>query len=512
MNTPVPHAIYRSRLIWLTAVLWLGFGLRLYRLDGQSLWWDEMATVARAAIPLQEMFADLLRIRNHMPLYFLVIRLWAMLGYGAFIMRYFSLIWGVLSLPLIYQVGRLLGSKTVGFLAMLLLAVSPFHIWYSQEARMYTFLAFTLLLAHWFLLRTFPHPSLYNWVGYALAMLIALYTHYLAALILIAHYAFFAWHYRRLRSHFRSWLAAAGSVGLLFGLWFGYMMLTGGFRDAPISWIPPATWVDPILTLLAFSAGPSINPAKGIVFLPLIFMAMGMGVCLARYGRLPAIDVGKQDIAQLQPYFFARLLFFWLTIPLLLLLLISLDLPVTQKRSIYMDRYLIIILPALLLLAAWGFALLTEQKRVWWLLPLTYGAIVLFAAASLNNMYHNPHYARTDWRAAIAQLETLWQAGDTLVIDPSQILPLAYYATRDNTEPIVVADVTEMNRELFTTAQRIWVMEIFENVDQHGFPQKRNQQLANERLAYHDWLANRFPIVQEWEYTGIRLTLFDAIP
>lgn len=499
-------------MVWLILLLWLGFGLRLYQLNGQSLWWDELATVARTAIPLGEMFDDLLTIRNHMPLYFLTIRLWATMGRSEFIMRYFSLIWGILSLPLIYQVGRCIGGKRVGIMAALFLAISPFHIWYSQEARMYTFLMFFVLLAHWFLLRAFYNTALYNWFGYGLAMLIALYTHYMAALILIVHYAFFSWHYRRLRLSFHYWLMAAGGAGLLFTLWLGFMMLTGGFRNAPISWIPPATWVDPFLTLLAFSAGPSINPAQGIVFLPLALMIMGIVVCLRRYGRIPAADGDAQDGGWLRPYFFARLLFLWLVIPLLLLLLISIDLPIPEKRSIYMDRYLIIVLPPFLLLAVWGLTLLMAQKRGRWLVGMAYGLIFFFTLISLNNMYHNPHYARTDWRTAVNQMEMSWQEHDRLIVEPSQILPLAYYATTDNAGHIVLADAAEMDTGLFTEARRIWVIETYENDNQHGFPQERNQRMENSQSDYIAWLSAQFPMADEWVYSGIRVMVFNARP
>jgi len=484
----------RTPLWGFLALIWLAFGLRLYQLNGQSLWWDELSTVVRTAVPLDEMFANLLTIRNHMPLYFLLMRLWADIGRSEFIMRYFSLLCGVLCLPLIYQVGRFTGGKRTGLLAALLLAISPFHIWYSQEARMYTFLLFFVLLAHWFLLRTFYYNTLYNWLGYMLAMLIALYTHYMAALILIVHYTFFAWHYRRLRTHFRHWLVAAGSVGFLFGLWLGYMILTGGFRDAPIGWIPAATWLDPLLTWLAFTVGPSIDPAQAVVFLPLLLLAVGIGVCLGRYGRLPVTHPKAPVEEDIRPYLFARLLLLWLTLPPLLLLLISLELPIPEKRSIYMDRYLIITLPAFLLLAAWGFTLLLAQKRGRWFVGLAFGGIFLVTAVSLNNMYHNPFYARVDWRTAMAQLAASWQEHDKLIVEPSQILPLAYYANQTSEDQLVLASVAEMNPGLFAEARRIWVIETYENINQHGFPQQRQQQMEQHQSAYKLWLMAHFPV------------------
>ncbi len=320
----------------------IGFGLRIYQLAGSSLWWDEMATVARTAVSLEEMFANLLTVRNHMPLYFLLMRPWSEIGRSAFVMRYASVIWGVLAIPLIYQLGRLNVNKKTGLIAAALLTISPFHIWFSQELRMYSLLLFVILLAHWFLTRALYQQSSWNWAGYGVAMLTALYLHYMAALIFLVHYIFFSLYHRFLKPYFKSWLISAGAASFFFALWVLQIMLTGGFRDAPIGWIPPAYWFDPFQTLLAFSLGPTIDPAQIIWYVVLLAFIIGILVVLRRYGRLPHTQHEPADLADLRPYLFARLLFLWLLIPLGTLFLISLDLPIPQKRAIYVDRYLVI--------------------------------------------------------------------------------------------------------------------------------------------------------------------------
>lgn len=99
------------------------------------------------------MFEDLFQKRNHLPFYFLLVRIWSTIGESEFVLRYFSTILSVLSIALIFSVGRLLAGPRVGFVAALLLSISPFHIWYSQEARMYTLMTVSVLAAHWFLFR-----------------------------------------------------------------------------------------------------------------------------------------------------------------------------------------------------------------------------------------------------------------------------------------------------------------------------------------------------------------------
>lgn len=499
------------RLLLLLLIL-LGFALRLYELAGQSMWWDELSTVARTAVSLEDLFQNLFSIRNHMPLYFLLMRPWAEIGRSALIMRYFSLIWGVLTIPVMYGVGRKMVNPATGLFAAALLAISPFNIWYSQEARMYSLLLFVLLLAHLFLVRGLDKNKGRDWLGYGAMLLIALYLHYMAALIVMVHYAFFSWHYRYLKSRFKYWFFAAGAASFLFAIWLGFMMLTGGFRDAPIGWIPAAHWYEPLLTLLSFAVGSTIDPTRPWGFVVLGFCFVGMAACLYRYGRLPKTAAAEVNMKEIRPYLLARLLLLWLVIPMILLMLISLDLPIYQKRSIYVDRYLIISLPAFLILSAWGFSLLSKKREGRWFVALSFLMIVGTSGQSLNNMYHDPAYARTNWRDALAQLQTSWQEEDLLLIPPSQILPLAYYADKPLIDQVLPEDAADMSPDMVADAQRIWFINTYENIDTHGFPQTRNSEMKRTQSAYADWLVAEYRLINEWEYPGIRLFLLETKP
>lgn len=104
------------------------FALRIYRLDQQSLWGDEIASVLCANLNLAGLVAALLDFRNHVPLYFLLLHLWQKLtGQSEFSVRFFSLWWGLLSMPAIYRLGKEMGGSRLGLLSAFLLAISPFH-------------------------------------------------------------------------------------------------------------------------------------------------------------------------------------------------------------------------------------------------------------------------------------------------------------------------------------------------------------------------------------------------
>ncbi len=129
-------------LIW---IVLLALVLRLARLGFQPLWWDEGWSLYFATSDPGAML-QLTAVDIHPPLYYLLLHVWiGLFGPSPISVRLLSVLIGVAAVPLIYLAGRrLFGQRVpadsagkVGLLAALLLAISPFHIYYSQEVRMY---------------------------------------------------------------------------------------------------------------------------------------------------------------------------------------------------------------------------------------------------------------------------------------------------------------------------------------------------------------------------------------
>jgi len=119
------------------AVTLLSYGLRLYRLGDQAIWWDEGHAVWVARQSLAQ-GTDITARDVHPPLYLWMLHGWLRLvGESEFAVRYLSLIAGVATVALTAVVARRLLGRQAGMLAALLIALSRFHIWWSQEARMY---------------------------------------------------------------------------------------------------------------------------------------------------------------------------------------------------------------------------------------------------------------------------------------------------------------------------------------------------------------------------------------
>jgi mannosyltransferase len=141
----------RSRSLYLVAILFLtlaAFAVRAVSLEAQSLWRDEVDAMRFAMAPLDEVLSKFARNGWNGPLYFLLLRGWiGLTGTSEYAMRFFSLFFGVLCVPLIYVLGRRLFDRRTGLIAALLVTASPYLTWYGQEVKMYTLVPALALLA-----------------------------------------------------------------------------------------------------------------------------------------------------------------------------------------------------------------------------------------------------------------------------------------------------------------------------------------------------------------------------
>jgi uncharacterized membrane protein len=171
-----------ARLILVAAIL-VGLGLRLAVTRG--IWLDEAISIHQARLSLHDLFRTLYYGDRQPPLHDLV--LWFTIrafGHGEFAVRLPSLIAGTLVIPVLYELGRELYDRRTGLVAAAFAAVSPVLIWYSQEVRMYEFVALFGLLALLMQLRVVRNASMLNWAGYILATAALLWSHYFGLVVI----------------------------------------------------------------------------------------------------------------------------------------------------------------------------------------------------------------------------------------------------------------------------------------------------------------------------------------
>jgi len=159
----------------------VGLGLRLYRLDGRSLWLDEILTSQTAHLGGP---ADVITwsqaALNQMPLFYMFTWLFGRWGDSGVILRLPPAIFGTLLIPALYFAARDLFGVRVGLIAALMSTVLPFAVWYSQEARNYSLLMLLTTLQFWFAFRSLKRGRVIDWLGLAVFSILNLYTHYVA--------------------------------------------------------------------------------------------------------------------------------------------------------------------------------------------------------------------------------------------------------------------------------------------------------------------------------------------
>lgn len=176
MTTPERKAGWREALLVL-ALFALALGLRLYDLTGESLWYDETYSVWTAMMDIGSPRV-LWEMKVEFPAYYWLLHVWVRLfGASDLSVRLMGAILGALTVLPVYALGRRLFDRPTGAIAALLLAVNPYHIWYSQEVRMHaaaTLCVASSLVAFWRLLRGGRWPW---WLAHLLLTALTFYLH-----------------------------------------------------------------------------------------------------------------------------------------------------------------------------------------------------------------------------------------------------------------------------------------------------------------------------------------------
>ncbi|HEY1317216.1 MAG TPA: glycosyltransferase family 39 protein, partial [Gaiella sp.] len=131
----------RAQLLLVAGLTLLGAALRFPTLDRQSFWLDELVTVSLLDHGLGDVLREVPRNEATPFVYYVVAWVWGSLfGLGEVGIRTLSALAGTATIPIAYGAGAVLVSRRAGVVAAALVAVNPFLVWYSQEARSYALL------------------------------------------------------------------------------------------------------------------------------------------------------------------------------------------------------------------------------------------------------------------------------------------------------------------------------------------------------------------------------------
>lgn len=158
---------------YLLLILSIAAFLRIYHLDFQSLWMDEIYTMNVSSPSLTfSQFHNEMILREGFPyLYFLLLKtMYFFFGYTSFTARFLSVIAGVLAVFLIYKIAKKLVDYQTGLIAALLLAINEYQIYISQDARPYTLYLAAIIFSYYRLIFFIEKKDSKNTIYYALSV------------------------------------------------------------------------------------------------------------------------------------------------------------------------------------------------------------------------------------------------------------------------------------------------------------------------------------------------------
>ena len=257
----------------LVTVLVIGIFFRFANLDNKIFWFDETATIFKisgytteewqsvkntlngqiiSVEDFQKSYSpnpqsnvidtiELLALQDskHTPLYFAMLRLWVdWFGNSAAVMRSLSALISLLIFPCLYWLClELFQSPLVGWIAVALVAVSPFQFLYAQDMRPYSLFTVTILLSSGALLRAIRLKTKLSWGLYIVSWSLSIYTHTLSMFVFIAHGIYVLASYGIRQSKVSIAYLIASLAGLLtFTPWLFFIVINYDQVSESIEW------------------------------------------------------------------------------------------------------------------------------------------------------------------------------------------------------------------------------------------------------------------------------------
>ena len=477
----------------LLAILFLGLVLRIYDLGTESLWLDEGFSIRIADLNLFQIVVEKTYRDIHPPLYYVILHYWINLfGDTEFSTRFLSVLFGLFSIFMIYKVGTLLFNKNVGMLSSLLLALSVFHIQYSQEVRMYSLMTLLTLLSIYFFIKLRDRASFTVSTGYIISSILLMYTHIFGLFIIIAQniylFTLFLSKDFDYKLNFRRWILFQIILVILYVPWIFVLasqileLQTRGF------WVHVPTMRSIIGTFWDYS---------GSTLLLLFFLILSF-FSIVTYEKVKGKINWKDFLKSIECYSrnislsnVNRIYFLvvWLLTPIILPFIISLFL-----TPIYWTRFTIAASLAFYILIAKGIDNINNKS-------IKLVVIILVIALSLGCV--GEYYSEVNkeqWREVANYIDINAESGDLILFHQGwcQIV-FDYYSKRTdlNKKPFTVRDINEENiKELGPTVNgynKVWVIHSHSS-DYKGLIKKTLNESYN--VAYHK------------KYVGIDLSQF----
>ena len=456
----------------LAAILLLAAAVRIVGLDA-GLWYDEIFTLTHyVRAPLGQVLTDFSSLNNHMFYSLQAKASVALLGESAWALRLPAMLFGLASLAVLWAIGRERAGRVPTLFALLLLAISYHHVWFSQNARGYTGILFWTSLATFFLIEGLKRPDWRVWTGYGLCVAAGMYTHLSAGFFFASHALVYgvAWLVRRTDA--MKPYPGLGHIAPIYGFALG-----GGLTA--ILHLPLFTQVLAAMNKVSQGKTTSsmaewVNPLRALQEIAGSLSALGPLAPVALVGALFVLATGVVILWRRAPLLVAV---YVLSIPLALALLLLLDFRI-WPRYFFVDIGFIFLCVAVGAhwLCGWAARLLRLPRIE---IPLFVAGVLLASAASGVLLLRNYTQPKQDFEGALRLIAKEREAGDAATSLGLASEPLHSYLAPEWPVTGSEADLVALEAR----AKHVWLVTAF---DDHVRPE---QEAALARVKQRYTLA-----------------------
>jgi len=359
----------------LFGLLIVGGILRLFHLDFQSAWLDELHTLneSNPNFGFSEVYQSVFAGEQMPVLYFYIVYfLFKIFGYSVVVLRMFSAILGIVSIYTTYILGKELFNKKVGLISALLIVVNIFHISYSQEGRPYIFLYLFTTLSFYYLIRFIKLPTIRNAVLYGLFTGLMLYGHFFAIFSIFAQYLFLLFilflTVPKERKSLVVGVILSGVIVLILHIPSIKILLN--ISNISSFWVQK-----PTLDIYNIIFNTFFGNAEMLLFLVTLVGIFYFIVNFLNPIETYARDFRKENLVKDKLHFSFLLFVFWAVITMIIPLIRS-----YLKVPMIVDRYFITLLPLIILILAIGI----EKMRSVYVKGTFLVLIVLFSLTDIT--------------------------------------------------------------------------------------------------------------------------------
>lgn len=387
--------------------------LRLISLT-QSLWLDEAININNVvSLNYLELYSQYSLGDFHPPLFHLILKFTtSIIGASEIATRMPSVFFGVLTVFITYKIGKQLFENKTALIAATLLATSPLHIYYSQEARMYSLAAFLIVLSVYFFIKLYKQKRLLNWLGFIIATALTLYTDYLPYTIIpVFLLAIFIQNKKFHKNSYKNFVPAFLLIFILLIPWLLIFpkQLSVGLAAAAASpaWssvVGAANLQSLLISFVKFTIG-RISIDNNFIF---AFIFAPIAIYISLLFTLSLLRISTKRI----------IIWLWFFIPLLLGFIMSFFVPV------FAFFRFIFILPAFYLILAAGINVINSKKLF---TPLFFIALLINFVSTTIYLF-NSKFHRENWRDATEYIISNSTENTIVLFEQGQtIAPFEYY-------------------------------------------------------------------------------------